>query len=166
MTGLELRRVRPDELEAAGDVCVAAYDPLLTGAEDDYRDRLHDVATRDAQAEVWVAVRGEEGHDRVVGVVTYCPPGSPWREIGRDDEGEFRMLAVDPSAQGSGAGTALARLCEERAREHGAAGMALSSLATMAAAHRRYTRLGYTREPDRDWSPVPGVDLLAFSKTL
>ena len=111
MTGLELRRIRPDELERAGDVCVAAYDPLLTGAEDDYRERLHDVATRDAQAEVWVAVV----NDRVVGVVTYCPPGSPWREIGRDDEGEFRMLAVDPTVQRSGAGTALARLCEDRA---------------------------------------------------
>jgi GNAT superfamily N-acetyltransferase len=159
---VELRRIRPGEHEAAGDVCVAAYDPLLTGAEDDYRDRLHDVATRDAQAEVWVAVL--EG--RVVGVVTYCPPGSPWREIGRADEGEFRMLAVDPAAQGSGAGTALARLCEERAREDGAAGMALSSLATMAAAHRVYARLGYSREPARDWSPVAGVDLLAFSKTF
>ena len=159
---MELRRIRPDEHEAAGDVCVAAYDPLLTGAEDDYRERLHDVATRDAQAEVWVAVVEE----RVVGVVTYCPPGSPWREIGRQDEGEFRMLAVDPAAQGTGAGTALARLCEERAREDGAAGMALSSLATMATAHRVYARLGYSREPARDWSPVPGVDLLAFSKTF
>ncbi|GIN04463.1 N-acetyltransferase [Planomonospora venezuelensis] len=159
---MELRRIRPDEHEAAGDVCVAAYDPLLTGAEDDYRERLHDVATRDAQAEVWVAVVEE----RVVGVVTYCPPGSPWREIGRQDEGEFRMLAVDPAAQGTGAGTALARLCEERAREDGAAGMALSSLATMATAHRVYARLGYAREPARDWSPVPGVDLLAFSKTF
>lgn len=159
---MELRRIRPDEHEAAGDVCVAAYDPLLTGAEDDYRERLHDVATRDAQAEVWVAVVEE----RVVGVVTYCPPGSPWREIGREDEGEFRMLAVAPAAQGTGAGTALARLCEERAREDGAAGMALSSLATMATAHRVYARLGYSREPARDWSPVPGVDLLAFSKTF
>ena len=159
---LQVRRIRPDEHEAAGDVCVAAYDPLLTGAEDDYRDRLHDVATRDAQAEVWVAV----DDDRVVGVVTYCPPGSPWREIGRDEEGEFRMLAVDPVAQGTGAGTALARLCEERAREHGATGMALSSLATMHAAHRVYARLGYEREPGRDWSPITGVDLLAFSKTF
>ena len=159
---MELRRIRSEELEAAGDVCVAAYDPLLTGAEDDYRERLHDVATRDAQAEVWVAVVD----DRVVGVVTYCPPGSPWREIGRDDEGEFRMLAVDPTVQRSGAGTALARLCEDRAREHGATGMALSSLATMHAAHSVYSRLGYTRDPARDWSPVAGVDLLAFSKSL
>lgn len=162
MSGLEVRRIRPEELAAAGEVCVAAYDPLLTGAEDDYRDRLRDVATREAQAEVWVA----DLDDRVVGVVTYCPPGSPWREIGRDDEGEFRMLAVHPAAQGSGAGTALARLCEQRAREDGATGMALSSLATMTAAHRVYTRLGYVRDPGRDWSPVPGVDLLAFHKSF
>ena len=159
---MDLRRIRPDEHDAAGDVCVAAYGPFLTGAEDDYADRLHDVATRDSQAEVWVAV----ADDAVLGLVTYCPPGSPWREIGRDDEGEFRMLAVDPAAQGSGAGTALARLCEDRAREHGATGMALSSLATMTAAHRVYARLGYTRDPGRDWSPVAGVDLLAFSKAL
>ena len=85
---MEVRRIRPDEHAAAGAVCVAAYDPLLTGAEDDYRERLHDVATRDAQAEVWVAVESEGALDRVVGVVTYCPPGSPWREIGREDEGE------------------------------------------------------------------------------
>lgn len=159
---MELRRIRSEELDAAGDVCVAAYEPFLTGAEDDYRDRLHDVAVRDAQAEVWVAVDG----GRLLGNVTYCPPGSRWREIGRDDEGEFRMLAVDPAAQGAGAGTALARLCEERAREHGATGMALSSLATMTAAHRIYTRLGYTRDPERDWSPLPGVDLIAFRKVF
>ncbi|NYE37685.1 GNAT superfamily N-acetyltransferase [Nocardioides cavernae] len=157
---MELRRIRPDEHAAAGDVCVAAYEPFLTGAEDDYAARLHDVATRDAQAEVWVAVDG----DRVAGLVTFCPPGSPWREIARADEGEFRMLAVDPAAQGAGAGTALARLCEERAREHGATGMALSSLATMTSAHRVYARLGYERDPARDWSPVPGVALLAFRK--
>jgi GNAT superfamily N-acetyltransferase len=159
---VELRRIRPGEHAAAGDVCVAAYQPFLTGAEDDYAERLHDVARRDAEAEVWVAVEG----DRVVGVVTYCRPGSPWREIGRDDEGEFRMLAVDPAAQGAGAGTALARLCEEHARADGASGMALSSLATMTAAHRVYARLGYERDPGRDWSPLPGVDLLAFRKVF
>ncbi|RYB90984.1 GNAT family N-acetyltransferase [Nocardioides oleivorans] len=159
---MELRRIRPEEHAAAGEVCVAAYEPFLGGAEDDYRDRLRDVATRDAEAEVWVAVEG----DRLLGLVTSCVPGSPWREIGRDDEGEFRMLAVDPAAQGAGAGTALARLCEERAREHGAVGMALSSLAEMTSAHRVYARLGYERDPDRDWSPMPGVDLLAFRKSF
>jgi hypothetical protein len=44
--------------------------------------------------------------------------------------------------------------------------MALSSLASMTAAHRMYARLGYERDPGRDWSPLPGVDLLAFSKVF
>ena len=76
------------------------------------------------------------------------------------------MLAVAPDARGAGAGTALATLCEERSREHGAVGMALSTLAAMTAAHRIYERLGYTRDPDRDWSPLPGVELVVFSKAL
>jgi GNAT superfamily N-acetyltransferase len=76
------------------------------------------------------------------------------------------MLAVDPDARGAGAGTALAAFCEERAREQGAVGMALSSLAEMTDAHRIYTRLGYARDPGRDWSPVPGVALIAFSKAF
>ena len=67
--------------------------------------------------------------------------------IGRDHEGEFRMLAVHPLARGLGAGTLLAEHCEQRARQHHATGMALSSLAEMAGAHRIYTRLGYVRAP-------------------
>jgi hypothetical protein len=33
-------------------------------------------------------------------------------------------------------------------------------------AHRFYERLGYQRLPERDWQPVPGVDLLCFKKLL
>ncbi len=149
MTGLELRRIRPDELAAAGDVCVAAYEPFLTGGEDDYRERLHDVTTRDAQAEVWVAVEG----DRLLGNVTYCPPGSRWREIGRDDEGEFRMLAVAPQAQGQGVGEALARHVVDRFREEGATAVVLSTTPLMAPAHRLYERLGFRRAPQHDFDP-------------
>jgi len=161
---LNLRRATPGDYAAAGEVTVAAYEPFVTGPEDGYVGKLRDAAARDAGAELWVATPADG--DEVLGTVTICPAGSAWREIARDDEGEFRMLAVDPAAQGTGAGTALARLCEERAREHGATGMALSSLASMTAAHRVYARLGYEREPGRDWSPVAGVHLLAFSKSL
>ena len=157
---LEVRRARAGEHEAVGELTVRAYAAFTLGAADPYISRLRDAAARAAGAELWVAADG----DRLLGNVTSCPPGSTWREIARDDEGEFRMLAVDPAARGSGAGTALARHCEERAREHGATGMALSSLAEMRAAHRIYERLGYARDPGRDWSPLPGVDLVAFSK--
>ena len=36
----------------------------------------------------------------------------------------------------------------------------------MTAAHRIYERHGFERVPDRDWSPVPGVHLIAFRKEL
>lgn len=158
----ELRRARPDDLAAVGELTVAAYEAFTLGPDDPYVARLRDAAGRDRGAELWVAA--EDG--ALLGSVSYCPPGSPWRELGRDHEGEFRMLAVAPAAQGRGVGTALATLCEDRARDHGATAMVLSSLPEMAAAHRVYARLGYRRLPDRDWQPMPGVQLIAFGKEL
>ena len=159
---MELRLAMPEELDALGELAEAAYEEFLLGAEDGYRVHVRDAARRAREAELWVAAEGDE----LLGCVTYCPPGSPWREISRDHEGEFRMLAVHPQARGRGAGLALAELCEQRARQHGATGMVLSSLADMNAAHRVYARLGYSRAPDRDWYPMPGVHLIAFSKEL
>lgn len=159
---LEVRPARPEEHEAVGDLTVRAYSAFTLGPADPYVAVLRDAGARAAGGELWVAVDG----DRLLGNVTYCPPGSAFREVSRGDEGEFRMLAVDPDARGAGAGSALARHCEERAAAHGARGMALSTLAEMTDAHRIYRRLGYDRDPSRDWSPLPGVDLLAFSKVF
>lgn len=141
---------------------MAAYEPFFSGAEDFYRARVRDVARRDAEAEVWVAVDGDE----LLGCVTHCPPGSPWHELADEHEGEFRMLAVSPDARGRGVGTALANLCEDLARAHGTTAMVLSSLREMTGAHSIYERLGYERAPDRDWSPAPEVQLIAYAKEL
>ncbi len=159
---MELRRAVPSEHEAIGRLTVAAYEPFLLGPDDDYRLRLADAARRDREAEVWVAAEGGS----VLGNVTVCPAGSPWRELARDDEGEFRMLAVSPDAQGRGVGHQLAELVVERFRVEGARAVVLSSLTVMAGAHRLYERLGFVRVPDRDWSPHPGVDLIAYSLEL
>jgi ribosomal protein S18 acetylase RimI-like enzyme len=161
-TTVRVRRARPSELGAAGAVAVAAYEPFTLGPDDAYLEKLRDAGTRDREAELWVAVIGT----RVVGCVTSCPPGSPWRELAGPEEGEFRMLAVDPTARNLGVGAALVERCEERARAHGARAMVLSSLHEMADAHRLYTRLGYRRDASRDWEPVPGVALVTFVKDL
>lgn len=163
MTGgepVEVRLAGPEHLAEAARVTLAAYEPFVTGPGDGYLEELADTARRALEAELYVAVDGE----RVLGCVTSCPPGSPWREQSGPGEGEFRMLAVDPVARGRGVGAALVAVCERRAREVGARGMVLSSLPRMTDAHRLYRRLGYRRDPERDWTPVPGVDLIAFTR--
>ena len=73
------------------------------------------------------------------------------------------MLVVDPAAQGHGIGELLVRTCLERARTAGKRRMVLSTDRRMTAAQRLYERLGFVRLPERDWQPVPGIDLLVYA---
>ena len=159
-----IRRARTEDLPAVGEVTVAAYADFTTGAEDGYVTHLRDAEARHRDAELWVAVSDDGA--TVLGSVTVCPEGSRWREIAEPGEGEFRMLSVDPQARGQGVGTALVDLVLARFREEGARAVALSSLAEMSAAHRLYERAGFARLPERDWSPVTGVDLIAYRLDL
>lgn len=160
---VRVERAAPAQYDEIGAVTVAAYGPFLLGRDDPYTTRLADVALRDREAEVWVAL---DDDGTVLGNVTYCPPGSAWREISRGTEGEFRMLAVAPAAQGRGVGRLLATTVIDRFGTEGATAVVLSSLATMGAAHALYASLGFRRAPERDWTPLPGVDLLAFALEL
>lgn len=158
---LHLRRLEPADHDAVRAVLLAAYADHVT-VETEYAAVLADVVGRDRDAEVWVALDGDDP----VGTVTLCPPGSPYREIGRDDEGEFRMLAVDPEARGRGVARALTELVLDDARRRGQAAVVLSTTPTMTAAHRLYESMGFIRIPDRDWAPNEFVDLLAYRLEL
>ncbi|WP_156725988.1 GNAT family N-acetyltransferase [Streptomyces apocyni] len=166
-----IRPARAKEYEALGDLTAQAYlqdGHLDFGADDPYLDRLRDVASRAAKAEVLVAVdgHGPDGTAPPLGTVTFAVAGTPLAEIARPGEAEFRMLAVDPAARGRGVGEALVRACLERARAAGCTGITLSTQRSMHAAHRVYERLGFVRTPDRDWEPVPGlVSLITYELT-
>lgn len=158
-----IRRARPDELDAVGQLTVDAYvGGGVIPADAPYLSFLGDAHSRDADAEVWVAVDARG----VVGTVTYVEPGSALCEIARDGEAEIRSLAVLPTASGEGIGEALTRHTIARARERGLTSLVLSSSTTMHTAHRLYERLGFTRLPERDWSPVAGVQLVAYRLPL
>jgi ribosomal protein S18 acetylase RimI-like enzyme len=163
----ELRRARPEELTEVGELTVRAYaaDGFIT-PDHPYADSLRDAESRDREAEIWVAVDDSiDGSETgtLLGSVTYCPVGSSYRELARPDEGEFRMLAVDPQARGRGIGRELATLCLTRSRELGFEGVMICSLPEMTNAHALYRSLGFVRTEDRDWEPAPGVVLWAFT---
>jgi ribosomal protein S18 acetylase RimI-like enzyme len=157
---LEIRPADPAELPDIADLCVAAYAPFLVD-KDHYVAVLRDVARRAAEAELLVAAEPDGGV--VLGTVTFVPDGGALGEIGGPGEAEFRMLAVDPAAQRRGVGIALLRRVLDDSRRAGKEGVVCSSLPVMRAAHRIYAHVGFERVPERDWSPVPGVELLAFA---
>lgn len=159
--------IRPavhSDAEAVGALTVEAYvgDGLIR-RQDEYATFLADADGRIGSAEVFVAV-ADSGE--VLGSVAYVEAGGALAEISRPGEAEMRSLAVAPSGRGHGVGEALARHCVQLARSRGIETFVLSSTTQMVAAHRLYERLGFVRDPERDWVPVPGRQLWAFRKDL
>jgi len=163
-----IREARPGEFAAAGDLVGDAYrrDGLLglaDGSVDgDYESQLRNAARRADEAVLLVAV----DDDQVVGTVTWCPPGSGWREVAVDDQGEFRMLAVADDYRGRGLGRELVRCCIARAAGLGLSELVLSTRPEMRAAHRVYQQLGFVRAPELDHTPKPGVNLWSYRLVL
>ncbi len=155
----EIRLAGPADLHEVGRLTAEVYvGEGYIDSKDAYVEQLSDGVGRAARAELWVAV-DEHG---LLGSVAFCPTDSRLREIGRDDEGEFRMLAVAPQGRGRGVGRALVEHCLSRSRDLGYRAVRICSLDQMRDAHRLYGRLGFERAPEDDWSPLSGVHLLAF----
>jgi ribosomal protein S18 acetylase RimI-like enzyme len=128
-----------------------------------YSAELADVAGRATRSELLV-VRDES--NRLVGSVALVLWGDFGNVTASEEEAAFRMLVVDPVAQGRGIGELLVTTCIERARAAGKRRMVISTDPRMTAAHRLYERLGFERLPERDWTPEPGIDLLVYALDL
>ena len=169
MSDFQLRPALPDEADAVGALTVAGYDAdgYLVNADGnydhEYAEWLADGVARARDGVLMVAADGDE----LLGTVTWCPPGSPFRELAtRDDQGEFRTLSVAPEARGRRVGSALVDWCIAEARSTGLAEILISSLPEMTTAHRLYASRGFARRPDLDWSPYTHVLLWGFSLAL
>jgi ribosomal protein S18 acetylase RimI-like enzyme len=152
-SNIEIRPVRPDEMEEAGRVTADAYREFVTPGRDweSYLERLADVADRSTRTEVLVAV--EDG--RVLGTVTL-------ELIGRTEAGEqdgesaplepgqahVRMLGVSPEARGRGIGRMLMEASLEEARRAGKTYLTLNTTERMRAAQAIYESMGFTRIED------------------
>ena len=160
-----VRPATPEDLEVVGRITVDAYvaaHQLEDGPHGAYGRVLGDAASRLHEAVLLVAVR----RGAIEGTVTICPEGSRFREIAHEGEVEFRFLAVAPSAWGGGVGSARIDACHAYAQEVGSQRMAICVRDTNEGAMAMYLKHGFTRIPERDWQPVPGVELLALEKAL
>jgi ribosomal protein S18 acetylase RimI-like enzyme len=155
----DIRRARPTEYEAVGEICVLAYGGLEGETDLGYIDELRNVAGRAVLVDVLVAV---EPDGALLGTVTYVPGPGPLAESEREDEAGFRMLAVAPWAQGRGVGRALVEACIERARADGKGGVAIYTRPSMRMAQRLYGSLGFERDKADDWEYEPGEWLWGF----
>jgi ribosomal protein S18 acetylase RimI-like enzyme len=155
-----IRDAHQDEFPEIGDIRVGAY---LAGGflttDSGYAARLRELGT-DGLGPVLVALDRERG--RLLGTVmlTPWPNGGPL--LAGPGEAEIRALAVRPEAQGAGVGRALLAAVIDRAAGDGVRHLVLSTQPDMKVAHLLYERARFIRLPRRDWSPEPGVDLLAY----
>jgi predicted N-acetyltransferase YhbS len=157
---IEVREARPGEYDRAGEITVTAYAALpgdhLAGG---YDEELRAADRRAKEAVLLVATDA----GAVVGSVTYVPDtANAWAEGLAEGAAGIRMLAVDPAVQRRGVGLALVEACIARARADGKQRVALHSTDSMTTAHRLYERLGFQRDPARDWRPDPRILLLGF----
>ncbi|MFD3683910.1 GNAT family N-acetyltransferase [Nocardiopsis sp. NPDC058631] len=159
---MNVREALPDEMAAVGELRVGAYRALgLLKEGDPYTDSLRALGT-DGRGEVLVAAEGE----RVVGTILFVPWSESSKVARGPDEAEVRAFAVAPEAQGRGVGRSLVRAVAARASERGVSRLVLSTQPSMLAAQALYRAHGFTRTPERDWTPGPGVDLLTYALAL
>jgi GNAT superfamily N-acetyltransferase len=155
----DVRRADVADFAAVAQVIVDAYvaDGILTPG-DDYAQVLANSAGRAANAELWVATIS----GAIVGSITFCPPGSSYRELARDGQGEFRMLGVAPAARGRGVAKALVAHCFDRCVDLDLNEIVICSMEVMTSAHALYDSFGFVRDESLDWRPIPDVLLLGF----
>jgi ribosomal protein S18 acetylase RimI-like enzyme len=155
--------VTPEEITAAGALTAEAYhaDRLIDDG-DEYRDELLDAERRSREATLMVAVVPGNGQDVVVGTMTLAPAGTSYAEIALLGEVEVRMLGVAPEARRRGVADELMRAAMRETVLLGAGAVVLSTLDAMKTAQRVYERLGFVREPARDWGHE-GVALRVYT---
>ena len=101
------------------------------------------------------------------GMIICVRPTSPARQVAEIDEAEIHLLAVYPKARGRGIASSLIVACEQRAASFGFSKVVLLTQPMMEAAHHVYERLGYRRNPARDWSKKSnGKSYFVYEKSI
>ncbi|MGN2636693.1 GNAT family N-acetyltransferase [Nocardia takedensis] len=162
-TAPEIRTAGPRDFEAVGELTLEVYvGEGYVRRHSPYVRELADTPHRAEHAQILVA----EHEGRVLGSLTVARPASPYADIARPGELEFRMLAVSKAARGLGVGTALVDKVIEIARAEDFDAVVLTTMPAMLDARRIYDRLGFAAVPERDWQTDAGDPLTVLRLEL
>jgi len=159
-----IREARPDEYPAIGDLRVTAYRALgLLPEGSEYIDTLRGFGFGTDCA---VLVATDETGSGLLGTIAIEWFG-PSSELAEDEtEADVRAFAVAPQGQGQGVGRSLLQDVIERSDKRGLRRLRLCTNPVMQAAQHLYETAGFSRTPDLDWSPGPGLILRAYELAL
>lgn len=159
-----IRDAHQDEFAEIGELRVGAYraDAFLS-PDSRYAPRLRGLGADGLGA---VLVAADDQQPGILGTVmlqTWPHSGEFLRAPG---EAEIRALAVRPSARGRGIGRALLAAVIDRAVALNVRHLLLLTQPEMKVAQHLYEDAGFSRLPERDWSPELGITLLAYGIVL
>jgi GNAT superfamily N-acetyltransferase len=159
-----IRDARADEYPLVGELRVAAYRALgLLPEGSAYAETLRGFGFDGACA---VLVACDEAEGGILWTITVEPFG-PHSELAQDEtEADVRAFAVAPGAQGRGVGRELLAAAIDCAAKRGVTLLRLCTQPAMNAAQALYASSGFTRTPELDFEPAPGVTLRAYSLPL
>jgi len=159
-----IRDARPGEYTVIGKLRVAAYQALgLLPEGSGYAGTLRGLGFGGGCA---VLVAADEAVNGILGTIM-LEPFDTASELARDEtEADVRAFAVDPRTQGLGVGRKLLLALIERAEERGVRRLRLCTQPAMRAAQHLYEKTGFSRTPDLDFEPVPGLTLWAYELAL
>ena len=156
-----IRDARPDEHVRIVELTMASYGEYATvmtpgswtSLEGALRQSLADTAgvTRIVVELDGIIVGSAALYDPGVDAYGSLASSAHWPEV--------RLVAVAPSARGHGIARALVSECVRRAKSAGATKLGLHTSRSMSAAIRLYERMGFVRDPARDFRP-PGAELV------
>lgn len=152
--GLRIRPAQAQDLAAVTACAEAAYDKYVARIGKKPAPMIADFASQIAAGQVHVAVSGSGAAEEFLGyVVCYA----------NDGRLHLENVAVQPEAQGRGAGRALIAFVESKARADGLPAVDLYTNAKMTENLALYPALGY-RETER--RREDGFDRVFFVKEL
>ncbi len=101
-----------------------------------------------------------------VGLVIVVPPSSQASLFASANEVEMHLLGVLAAHRGKGVGLALVQAAMQQARDDGFVRMLLWTQPTMEPAHNVYYKVGFVRDPSRDFRRSEDEEFLFMAADL